>query len=265
MMKRNAFSLIELSVVLVILGLLTGGILAGQSLVAAAKLRSVTTELAAFQTATHSFEDKYFGLPGDLMDATAYWGAAHATLATCFTTVGTAPETCNGNGDGIIVHDAGAADTRSEGYMFWQHLSNAGMIEGAFNGMSGDGGGEDNVELVNVPKSKYRGGGWNIDDGNPTAGDSERYALNYGKHVLEFGGKQNNGDNDLALLTPEEAWEIDSKIDDGRPGLGKVIARFWDDECAIANAAPFDETNLDADYKVQDETEQCSLIFLEPF
>lgn len=63
-MQCKAFSLVELSIVLVILGLLTGGILAGQSLIRAAELRAVSTEYSRYITATQSFRDKYFAVPG---------------------------------------------------------------------------------------------------------------------------------------------------------------------------------------------------------
>ena len=73
--KRSAFSLVELSIVLVILGLLTGGILSGQSLIRAAELRSVTTEYSRYTAATYSFRDKYFALPGDMSNAESFWGS----------------------------------------------------------------------------------------------------------------------------------------------------------------------------------------------
>ena len=82
-MARSGFSLVELSIVLVILGLLTGGILAGQSLIRAAELRSVATESQRYMAALNSFRDKYFALPGDMANATAFWGAQNATPATC--------------------------------------------------------------------------------------------------------------------------------------------------------------------------------------
>ena len=69
----SAFSLVELSIVLVILGLLTGGILAGQSLIRAAQLRAVSTEYSRYVASINSFRDKYFGWPGDLRNATAFW------------------------------------------------------------------------------------------------------------------------------------------------------------------------------------------------
>jgi len=68
--KRSAFTLVELSIVLVILGLLVGGTLTGQSLIHAAELRSVVKDYEKYKTAMHVFEDKYFALPGDMTNAT---------------------------------------------------------------------------------------------------------------------------------------------------------------------------------------------------
>ena len=73
---KKAFSLVELSIVLVILGLLVGGILTGQSLIRAAELRSVTTEFSQYQTAVMTFRDKYFAIPGDMKNARDFWGAS---------------------------------------------------------------------------------------------------------------------------------------------------------------------------------------------
>src|SRR5438552_4058186 len=89
LIPRQAFSLVELSIVLVILGLLVGGILSGQSLIRAAELRSVTTEFSRYLAAVQSFKDKYFALPGDMANATAFWGIAGGTGsdATCLSTV----------------------------------------------------------------------------------------------------------------------------------------------------------------------------------
>ena len=95
---KNAFSLVELSIVLVILGLLTGGILGGQSLIRAAELRSVSTEAARYTTAVYSFRDKYMALPGDMPNATAFWGAA----PDCSAQTASGASTCNGNGDGML-------------------------------------------------------------------------------------------------------------------------------------------------------------------
>src|SRR4051812_28937287 len=98
---RAGFTLVELSIVLVILGLLVGGVLTGQSLIRAAELRAITTEQNRYVTATHTFRDKYFALPGDMTNATAYWGTS-GNCPGLAAQGNTTPATCNGNGDGKI-------------------------------------------------------------------------------------------------------------------------------------------------------------------
>lgn len=134
--KLKAFSLVELSIVLVILGLLVGGLLAGQSLIRAAELRKLTTSVNRYQTAMHAFRDKYFALPGDMANATRFWdvagGDGTGIDSTCYSTASTDAKTCNGNGDGVI-NDTLAAVAGEPGRA-WQQLANAGMLEGSYNG-----------------------------------------------------------------------------------------------------------------------------------
>jgi len=107
-LKKQGFSLVELSIVLVILGLLVGGVLSGQSLIRAAELRKYITLQDRYRTALLSFRDKYFALPGDMTNATAFWGAKSATncLNNAGAAVNTATGTCDGNGDGNIYYQA---------------------------------------------------------------------------------------------------------------------------------------------------------------
>lgn len=222
---RHAFSLVELSIVLVILGLLTGGILAGQSLIRAAELRSVSSEAQRYTAAVRTFRDKYMALPGDMANATSFWGAAHATPATCLTTAGTGTQTCNGNGDGDL-DPAALASQRGELFMFWEQLANAGLIEGDYTGFAGAGDTGD-VDLgTNSPRSRLGNAGWAANDSvqsgyglvgqrytNITGGDAYTHFIIGGEAV----GVPSGG-----IMKPEEAWGIDTKLDDGRPGIGAV-------------------------------------------
>ena len=125
--KNNGFSLVELSIVLVIIGLLTGGILSGQSLIRAAELRSVTTEYAQFNTATMTFRDKYLAVPGDMKNATKFWGKL---TAYCNADAGTASATgtCSGDGDGLMELGAGALQ-KGENLMAWNQLALQGLFQ----------------------------------------------------------------------------------------------------------------------------------------
>jgi prepilin-type N-terminal cleavage/methylation domain-containing protein len=170
---RAGFSLIELSIVLVILGLLTGGILTGQNLIRAAELRSVTTEFQNYQTAVMTFRDKYFALPGDMPNATDFWGSAGGSGALgdgCEAGANSGTATCNSDGNGIVTTRGTSADSEfNEPFMFWQHLVNAGLIEGSYTGKAGAGGVGHHVIGENAPASKFGSAGWTSSWWNPVA------------------------------------------------------------------------------------------------
>lgn len=216
----RGFSLVELSIVLVILGLLTGGILAGQSLIRASELRAVTTEWNRYVTAIHGFRDKYFALPGDMTNATSFWGAAHATPATCLTTVGTGTQTCNGDGDGEI--DAASAASRyGERFTSWQHLANAGLIEGSYTGIAGSG---HNAHATNTnsPVSKLSAGLWFL--AYDITSSAALYPVALPRNNFRLGVAVANSWPYTGIMKPEEMWNIDTKVDDGRPATGTVTS-----------------------------------------
>jgi prepilin-type N-terminal cleavage/methylation domain-containing protein len=253
---KDAFSLVELSIVLVILGLLTGGILTGQSLIKAAELRSITTELTNYNVAVNTFKDKYDAIPGDMNNATLFWGKLSAH---CNTEAGTALTngTCNGDGNGFYLSGAAAAGQESERHMFWQHLALAGLIEGTYTGLAGSGANDHSVIGQNIPASKYPQGGWEVE--SIYTGSTARYSYNYG-NTFKFGTTVANGELSAAIVKTEDAWNIDKKIDDGRPGLGRVIARFWD-TCTDATS----NTDYDSDYLLNVTTTECAFMFRDMF
>ena len=238
---RRGFSLVELSIVLVILGLLVGGILAGQSLIRAAELRSITTDLQRFHTAMYTFRDKYFQWPGDMTNATAVWGIAGGTTGndvTCQDVASTDARTCNGNGDGMIETNMVAF---SERFRVWQHLANAGLIEGRFTGRDGstvNGNGADanfNRVGINVPKARVKDAYYVMGYMPSTSGDANWFDMPGGWNHIALQAWSSNP------LIPEEAWNIDTKLDDGRPGLGGSYAvkstSSWAPGCATTAVA----------------------------
>ncbi len=70
-MKKSGFTLIELSIVLVIIGLIIGGVLVGKDLIKAAEIRSTIGQYEKYKTAVNTFKLKYSGLPGDLLSTNA--------------------------------------------------------------------------------------------------------------------------------------------------------------------------------------------------
>ncbi len=251
---QRGFSLVELSIVLVILGLLTGGILAGQSLIRAAELRAVSTEYQRYLSAVNSFRGKYTSLPGDMINATSYWGKDNVN---CSGDTGTTmvPGTCNGNGNGSTADAAGAGLT-GETFQLWKHLALAGLIEGTYTGLSGSGGATHTVLGSNSPASKLSSAGWGTSSLDSTAVPSTtNFQMDYGSHFV-FGAQTAANSPRGIILKTEELWNIDTKLDDGRPGRGKVIAQGID-TCTTATAG----TQLDADYLLTSSAAACAIRF----
>jgi len=117
MNSQRGFTLIEIAIVLVIIGLLLGGVLKGQELITSARVRNIISQQDGVKAAFFGFLDRYRAYPGD-------YGQASATIPGC--------ATCkNGNNDGQITNNAmpGSVD---EQVAVWEHLSRAGFINGSF-------------------------------------------------------------------------------------------------------------------------------------
>lgn len=239
------FTLIELSIVIVIIGLLIGGILAGQSLIRTAAVRSILADLDQYKSAVIQFKDQYGGLPGDLPDATDYW----PTAATCpgdQTTPAIGMETCNGNNNGNISHFIEGNGDYKETYRAWQHLANAGLISGRYTGVYSNAAALSIIGGTNVPRGRIANSVFTIVRGTD-AGNASWFASDYG-NVIQF-GLQNGAWGDTAALKPEEAWNVDTKIDDGKPGSGGIMS-YQTATCATSTTA----------YALDNTTVSCHII-----
>ncbi len=251
---KKGFSLVELSVVLVILGLLTGGILAGQSLIRAATLRSVTSDMNRWKTATQSFRDKYNMLPGDMINAVNYWGqAAHCPGTAAQPSTDTS--TCNGDGNWQIT----STGTSYENFRYWQQLANAGLIEGSFTGVTGSAGTDNAVPGQNVPQSRISSAGYMVEYLGNLSGSAYWVDGAYG-HQMRM-GLQGTGWTNAPALKPEEMWNIDTKMDDGMP-LNGVI--YSEKASGQANCATTD-LPATAVYAVNTTGLSCTLFFKTGF
>ena len=118
----------------------------------------------------------------------------------------------------------------------------------------------------NVPRSKLSNAGWTAlainASGTQAPPTSARFDIEYG-NTLMFGAPETSPDYETwkEVIIPEEAWNIDTKLDDGQPGTGSVIAMFWDNRCA--NAA--NNTDTSSQYRLTDTAVQCALVFRNAF
>jgi prepilin-type N-terminal cleavage/methylation domain-containing protein len=120
-MKRNqsGFTLIEIAIVLVIIGLLLGGVLKGQELINSAKVKNLASDFRNVPVYIYGYQDKYKALPGDDRNATSHLTAASGITVT------------DGNGSGLIDGNWDDTGTTSEASRFWQHIRLGGFSPGA--------------------------------------------------------------------------------------------------------------------------------------
>lgn len=191
---RQAFTLIELSIVLAILGLLVGGILAGQGMLEGTRHKKIGVDARMYLFAAEQFRLKYSYFPGDFPTATEVWGRADngapvtSNCAAPVTDAANIQATCNGNGDGVI---AGY-----EVHRYWQHLLLDGQVTGAFTGTA--------TAPSSPPSPINRTGTFTVTDAG-LGGDQGSYYL---AHTPAISGKY--------------ASQLDDKYDDGRPLRGAV-------------------------------------------
>ncbi len=118
--RQSGFTLVEIAIVLVIIGLLLGGVLKGREMITNAKIKRIENDFSGVSAAIYAYQDRYGSLPGD-----------DPAASTRFS--GTWRASDNGNGDGNIAGGWNSTNNASESRKVWKHLRGAGLIAGPVN------------------------------------------------------------------------------------------------------------------------------------
>lgn len=230
---QAGFTLVELSIVLVILGLIVGGVLLQQDLTRGAQVRAQISQFSQYSTAVYTFKERYKGLPGD------------ATAATRFFKPEDWPDIRDGNGNGklevatstltnglVNANDAAYAEVdllaeprmSGEVLQFWHQLSAAGMVGGFFNGKAASGEVNEYLESLD-PQSEHRGEEGFAFPAAKLGGNGIGVYSSERRIYFQLGVLSSHQYRINPSLTPQEAHNIDTKMDDGRPLTGSVSIR----------------------------------------
>ncbi len=205
---KRGFTLIELSIVLVIIGLIAGGVLVGKDLVEAGRLRKNIAEIQSMQLAMNTFKLKYNGIPGDLPNGSSFF-----------------PGIRNGNGDGTIDVNGPYPARRvptGESYNAAQSLMASGLVQLPFSIRALGGDSHFGFNLTGKPRETVL----TFNPPGPAYGNSTQnvFQITSWRGLPADTAHPNYDDGGWGALTQKEARGIDAKVDDGKPGSGKVLA-----------------------------------------
>ena len=186
MRKQSGFTLIEIAIVLVIIGLLLGGVLKGQELITSARVRNIISQQDGIKAAYFGFQDRFRAIPGD-------YPAADAAANIPNVAVG-----LGGNGNGLL-ESAGGEST-----LAWMHLSHAGFITGNYTMTALT----DTPAAANTPTNPYNALLQIIHDST--------YAIVTGDPAVTVRLNIKTGNQIPSAIMAE----IDRKVDDGNAGRG---------------------------------------------
>lgn len=180
---QRAFTLVEVAIVLVIIGLVMGGVFKGQALIDSARVRAVAAEMSGFQAAWLAFTERYRAIPGDFSRADAQIDS----------------DARPGNGNGRL-------DSAGERAGVWQHLALAGFIKGGYDGSAAAIGSEQDLACAA-----------NTCPGNPWNG---HYKIAQGTQAVNADVPYNEittGDQvPVGILA-----QLDARLDDGHASKGR--------------------------------------------
>lgn len=180
---QTGFTLVELSIVLIIIGLILGGVFKGQALIDSARVRAMSTDVSGIRTAWFSFQERYRSIPGDFSSARTQIDSSALP----------------GNGNGRI-------DDSQERAGVWQQLALAGFIAGQYDGSQSAVGSATDLSCgpQTCPKNPYNG----------------YYKISYSAQAIETQSPTHEiytGDQiPVNILS-----QLDFKLDDGHASSGR--------------------------------------------
>ena len=135
--QQKGFTLVEIAIVLVIIGLLLGGILKGQEMITQAKIKNAIADFSGISAAYHGYVDRYKKIPGD--DPCA---GGTVTVGNCGTTTGRWTGATAGTGNGLVAGKYNSTTAADESRLWWDHLRRSGFVGGTgdqqpFNALTG--------------------------------------------------------------------------------------------------------------------------------
>lgn len=214
--RQPGFTLVEIAIVLVIIGLLIGGVLKGQEMITQGRIKNAIIDFSGITAAYYAYIDRYKALPGDDNLANTRWGTSIL------------PSSSSGNGDGVIAGPYNSTKTSSpydETQLFWMHLRAAGLVTGS----------------ASSPKQPVNsaGGIIGVETGNGAAPPGE---------VLMTGGVGTGVSVFMICssgLSDRVAAAVDAQLDDGVTNTGSIRAQLGTQSTAIQSSAvgpPYTDT-----------------------
>lgn len=203
--QQSGFTLVEIAIVLVIIGLLLGGVLKGQELINSAKVKAMAQDFRTIQTALYGYQDRFKALPGD-----------HSAVATAVTgaTAATTPASSQGNGQ--INGNWNSTTATDESCLLWQHLRLANFMSGVTVVNCADG-----QEYV----QKNADGG-RIGMSSATTGQLQITGMTGSFQICSAG------------ILGKFAKQLDTQLDDGNTATGSVrVQTYTTSPTAVATAA----------------------------
>jgi prepilin-type N-terminal cleavage/methylation domain-containing protein len=216
--SESGFTLVELAIVMIIIGLLIGGILKGQELITNARVSSTVAQVKATESGISGFRDKYSVLPGDITNVTNRLPNCGAGLCAVSPAIGTANDGVISN-TGVVSDPGLTVGGTTESGLAFIHLGAAGLVGGVNPAATAIAAGSSN------PTTPL-GGAWTMGTSTGTAtGVILPAGLISGVYIATTPAVTAPiPATSVQIMTPSNARTIDTKLDDGQPNSGTVRA-----------------------------------------